>query len=60
MAQWPFRTLENMAASLLLELTIQFVSVDPFTTIYAAVTRRDDEGKLTSTNRGKKFPWQIH
>ena len=51
--QWPFRTLLEHEGALALGTDYPVVTIDPFTTIYAAVTRRDDEGKLTSTN-----PWE--
>ncbi len=54
--QWPFRTLAEHGGQLALGTDYPVVSVDPFTTIYAAVTRRDDEGKLTSTNPWEKIP----
>lgn len=51
--QWPFRTLLEHEGALALGTDYPVVTIDPFTTIYAAVTRRDDDGKLTSTN-----PWE--
>ena len=50
-----FRSAEH-GGQLALGTDYPVVSVDPFTTIYAAVTRRDDEGKLTSTNPWEKIP----
>lgn len=57
--QWPFRTLLEHEGALALGTDYPVVTIDPFTTIYAAVTRRDDDGKLTSTNPWEKSPWQI-
>ena len=51
--QWPFRTLLEHEGALALGTDYPVVTIDPFTTIYAAVTRRDDDGNLTSTN-----PWE--
>lgn len=53
--QWPFRTLLEHEGALALGSDYPVVTIDPFTTIYAAVTRRDDDGNLTSTNSWEKI-----
>lgn len=51
--EWPIRTLIEAGASMALGTDCPVVDINPFNTIYAAVTRRDENGKVMCQN-----PWE--
>lgn len=51
--EWPFRSLIDSGAILALGTDCPVVGLNPFQNIYAAVTRRDDDGNPTAEN-----PWE--
>lgn len=51
--EWPIRSLLESGASIALGTDCPVVDINPFNTIYAAVTRRDDKGNIMCQN-----PWE--
>jgi predicted amidohydrolase YtcJ len=53
--EWPFRTLLDSGAQMAFSTDYPVVGMNPFKNIYAAITRRDDEGKPTGVNPNEKL-----
>ncbi|MGN0362162.1 MAG: amidohydrolase [Bilifractor sp.] len=53
--EWPFRTMAETSGALALGTDYPVVSIDPFRTIYTAVTRCDYQGKPTGYNPEEKL-----
>lgn len=52
--EWPIRTLMEHGAQIAIGTDYPVVTIDPFITLYTAVTRRDDCGEPTGHN-----PWEV-
>ncbi|MDR2770756.1 MAG: amidohydrolase [Clostridiales Family XIII bacterium] len=53
--EWPLRTLLDSGAQMAFSTDYPVVGLNPFRNIYAAITRRDDEGKPTGINPDEKI-----
>lgn len=51
--EWPVRTIHRAGGEIAIGTDFPVVTIDPFKTIYAAVTRRDDAGNVVCHN-----PWE--
>ncbi len=52
--EWPMKSITNTGASFAVGTDYPVVGLDPFQTIYAAVTRKDADGRISGQN-----PWEV-
>lgn len=51
--EWPMKSITNTGAAFAVGTDYPVVGLDPFQTIYAAVTRKDADGRISGQN-----PWE--
>lgn len=52
--EWPMKSITNTGAAFAVGTDYPVVGLDPFQTIYAAVTRKDADGRISGQN-----PWEV-